>query len=105
MRQRYDRNFLTLVSVGTTWDWRGQFPYNPPLEELKLHQKEYKAFSHVHELKSMLMQVLGVNSDGWVPINGWEEGSLALETAREDNDEALSEEDVRELWPFDGWRC
>ena len=60
----------------------------------------------------MLIKVLGTDSDGWVPVDRWEEVNrahkvvfdLALETAREGVDDSMSEADLRELWPFDGWK-
>ena len=104
------------IDLAEGWKEMGlpdECPYHPTHEELQLHKKEYKAFEHVQEFKSMLIKVLGTDSDGWVPTDRWDEVShahkavfdLALETAREGIDESMSEEDVRELWPFDGWKC
>ena len=61
------------------------------------------------------MRLLGTDEDGWVPAERWDEVraahrevfDMALKTAREgddDIDDPLSEEEVRELWPFDGPR-
>lgn len=78
-------------------DWKdlgleGQCPYSLTSEELTLQQREYGAFDRVQEIKSMLMNSLGVDSDGWVPAERWEEVksahkrifNLALKPARED---------------------
>ncbi|KAF7944453.1 hypothetical protein EAE96_010845 [Botrytis aclada] len=87
----------------------GECPYSPTQDELELHQKEHEAFEHVQDLKQMLIKLLRTDSDGWVPTEHWEEVrrahkeifDLALKTAREGEDESMTEKDVRELWPFD----
>ncbi|KAI9743956.1 MAG: hypothetical protein M1818_002690 [Claussenomyces sp. TS43310] len=105
-----------LLDLADQWEGLGLTgccPYKPSSEELELHRKEYTSFKHVQELKLTLIQLLNTDSDGWVPIDRWEEVrrahkevfDLALETARNGDDDTeddpLSEEDVRELWPFD----
>jgi len=111
------QEFLDLANQWEKLGLTGRCPYNPTAEELRLHQKEYKSFQHVQDLKLMLMDLLHTDSDGWVPTERWEEVrhahkevfDMAIETARDGEDETeddhLSEEDVRELWPFDGHKC
>jgi hypothetical protein len=115
------QEFLDLANQWEKLGLTGCCPYNPTPEEFRLHQKEYKSFQHVQDLKLMLMNLLHTDSDGWVPTERWEEVrrahnvvfDLANETARDGKDETedeteddhMSEEDVRELWPFDGLKC
>jgi hypothetical protein len=107
------QEFLDLADEWERLGLSGSCPYKPSAEELALHQQEYKSFNHIQELKTTLMRLLGTDEDGWVPAERWDEVraahrevfDMALETAREgddDIDDPLSEEEVRELWPFDG---
>ncbi|THV51389.1 hypothetical protein BGAL_0112g00090 [Botrytis galanthina] len=105
------QEFLDLAENWNTLDLVGKCPYNPTQAELEIHQREHKAFEHVQDLKLMLIKLLHTDSDGWVPIERWEETrhahkeiyDLALETARAggDEDDSMTERDVKELWPFD----
>ncbi|KAJ8068370.1 hypothetical protein OCU04_003932 [Sclerotinia nivalis] len=105
------QEFLDLAKNWNDLGLTGECPYCPTKEELEIHRKEYKAFQHVQELKLVLMKLLHTDSDGWVPIDRWDEVrrahkevfDTALETAREDEGE-MTEEDVKELWPFDDWK-
>lgn len=110
------QEFLDLAEQWETLGLSGSCPYKPGSDELALHHREYRAFNHVQELKTTLMDLLGTDSDGWVPAERWDEVkdahkevfAMALDTAREgdpDIDDPLTEEEVRELWPFDRiWR-
>ncbi|TGO55213.1 hypothetical protein BCON_0095g00270 [Botryotinia convoluta] len=101
--------FLDLAENWNELGLAGECPYSPTPEELAKHQEEHQAFQHVQELKLMLVKLLRTDSDGWVPIERWEEVrrahkevfDLALATAREGEDDSMTEKDVRELWPFD----
>lgn len=105
------QEFLDLAENWNTLDLVGKCPYSPTQAELERHQREHKAFEHVQDLKLMLIKLLHTDSDGWVPIERWEETrhahkeiyDLALETARAggDEDDSMTEKDVKELWPFD----
>ncbi|KAL3422795.1 hypothetical protein PVAG01_04542 [Phlyctema vagabunda] len=106
------QEFIELADRWYDLDLAGPAPYNLTPTELETHEKGYKAFEHVQKLKVMLMKMLGTDSDGWVPLDRWEEVrrahkavfEMALETAREGENASMSEDDVRELWPFDGWK-
>jgi hypothetical protein len=106
------QEFLDLAKQWKDLGLEGQCPYSLSPEELTPQQKNYKSFEQVQEIKRMLMGVLDTDSDGWVPTERWEKVksahqdifNLALKAAREDQDESLTEENVRELWPFDGWK-
>lgn len=105
------QEFLDLAENWCNLGLSGECPYSPSANELAMHQKEYKAFQHVQELKVMLIKLLDTDSDGWVPIERWEQVrrahkevfNLALESAREDPEE-MTEDEVKELWPFDDWK-
>ncbi|KAF7865797.1 hypothetical protein EAF04_005962 [Stromatinia cepivora] len=105
------QEFLDLAENWNDLGLTGECPYNPTKEELEIHRKEHKAFQHIQELKLVLTKLLHTDSDGWVPIDRWDEVrrarkeifNTALETAREEEGE-LTEEDVKELWPFDDWK-
>ncbi|KAF7935402.1 uncharacterized protein EAE97_008309 [Botrytis byssoidea] len=103
------QEFLDLAENWNELGLAGKCPYSPTQAELEIHQKEHKAFEHVQELKLMLIKLLHTDSDGWIPIERWEETrcahkemfELALETAREGEDDLMTEKDMKELWPFD----
>ncbi|CAD6441657.1 2dbd963f-b27d-414c-8fdd-fa28553569e7 [Sclerotinia trifoliorum] len=105
------QEFLDLVENWKDLRLTGECPYIPTKEELEIHRKAYKAFQHVQELKLVLIKLLHTDSDGWLPIDRWDEVrsahkevfNTALESAREEGSE-MTEEDVRELWPFDDWK-
>jgi hypothetical protein len=86
----------------------------PSLEELAVHQKEYKTFVAAQNLRRDLSNLLNTASDGWVRPEDWEETASAhremfdgmlqavLTNEEPDDDEPIREEgDLREIWPFD----
>ncbi|EDN93095.1 hypothetical protein SS1G_08960 [Sclerotinia sclerotiorum 1980 UF-70] len=105
------QEFLDLAENWNDLGLIGECPYIPTKEELEIHRKAYKAFQHVQELKLVLIKLLRTDSDGWVPIDRWDEVrcahkevfNTALESAREEGSES-TEVKVRELWPFDDWK-
>lgn len=105
------QEFLDLAENWNDLGLIGECPYIPTKEELEIHRKAYKAFQHVQELKLVLIKLLRTDSDGWVPIDRWDEVrcahkevfNTALESAREEGSES-TEVKVRELCPFDDWK-
>jgi hypothetical protein len=86
----------------------------PTVEELAIHQKEYRMFEAAHDLKYDLASLLNAASDGWVPPEDWEvtesahremfSGMLQAVLTNEspDDDEPIKDEaDLRAIWPFD----
>ncbi|KAM0133623.1 hypothetical protein ACHAO1_006143 [Botrytis cinerea] len=99
------QEFLHLSSKWENIDLAGKYPYVAIPEELARHQKQHRAFERAQELKQMLMQLLFVDSDGWVSIEHWEEVrrahkviyELALENVEEEGDDSMTEKNLREL--------
>ncbi|XPS81053.1 hypothetical protein M3J09_012996 [Ascochyta lentis] len=106
--------------IQTSLHWKelgllGSCPFPVPFpDELVRHQKDYKQFEAAHQLKHSLSGLLSTTSDGWVPSEQWEATELAhrevfagmlqevLGNKQPDDDEPIrSEEDLREIWPFD----
>lgn len=63
-------------------------------------------------LKQRLMSLLDTTSDGWIPTHLWEETKVAHKEAFDElvravgnaentDDQSMSEEDLRKIWPFD----
>ncbi|ESZ92168.1 hypothetical protein SBOR_7463 [Sclerotinia borealis F-4128] len=99
------QEFLDLAENWNDLSLDGECPYKPSDNELEIHKKEYKAFQHVQELKLMLIRLLGTDSDGWDEVKyAHREVFLALKTASENKDDTMTEQDVKELWPFDDWK-
>lgn len=86
----------------------------PSSDELTAHQKEYKLFEATQQLKQGLSSLLNTSSDGWVHPEDWEATELAhrevfealvqqLRDVEQPNDDEpiKSEDDLREIWPFD----
>ena len=86
----------------------------PTTEELAIHQKEYRMFEAAHDLRNNLSSLLNAASDGWVPIEDWEETESAhkelfngmlqavLTSESPDDGEPIKDEgDLRAIWPFD----
>jgi hypothetical protein len=107
-----------LIQMLQLWNILGfeiQSPFPlPGPDEIISHQKEYKLFEATHQLRHSLSSLLNTASDGWVPLEDWErtesahrevfEGMLqeVLENEQPDDDEPIrSEDDLREIWPFD----
>lgn len=91
----------------------GACPYVPTEQDLVLHQAQYADLCDSLKLKDGVMHTLGVNSDGWVQEDRWDEVRTAharlyqewMETAEKaetHGEEGLSVEKAKKLWPFDG---
>ncbi|OJJ46441.1 hypothetical protein ASPZODRAFT_151976 [Penicilliopsis zonata CBS 506.65] len=92
----------------------GPCPYPlPSSEELANHQREYKLFEAAQTLRSDLAGLLNTASDGWVPLESWEETKAAHEelfqgmlqavlTNKDLEDEPVKDEaTLWSIWPFD----
>jgi hypothetical protein len=107
-----------LIQTSRMWEELGftapcPFPL-PGSNAIAVHQKEYKLFEAAHQLRHSLAGLLNTASDGWVPPQDWEETKSAhrevfegmleevLSNEQPDDDEPIrSEDDLREIWPFD----
>ena len=76
------------------------------------HEREFKEFEEVQDIRHQLVSLLDVQSDGWVPINRWESvqylHKMAFEEALSElrkveavEGQPISEEELRTMWPFD----
>ncbi|KZF20888.1 hypothetical protein L228DRAFT_270155 [Xylona heveae TC161] len=86
----------------------------PTLEELSVHQKEYRYFEAAQNLRRDLSSLLDIASDGWVPLENWEAtksaqkdtfiGILHAVSTNEpsgDDEPIQTEQDLKSIWPFD----
>lgn len=108
-----------LIQTSQQWNELGfavpsPFPLPCP-DDIAIHQKEYKLFEAAQQLRHSLSSLLNTSaSDGWVPPEDWEgtesahrevfEGMLQEVLGNEqpdDNEPIRSENDLREIWPFD----
>ncbi|KAG5294078.1 hypothetical protein I7I50_04696 [Histoplasma capsulatum G186AR] len=111
---------LTYELIETSRSWKelglaGSSPYPLPTQkELADHEREYKLFVAAQNLKRDLSSLLNTASDGWVPLEDWEETKSAhrevfdgmlnavLTNDDSDYDEPVKDEKVlRSIWPFD----
>ena len=105
-----------LIEVSRRWKelgLSGSSPYQTPtLAELRIHQKDYQSFVFAQQLKQRLGVLLDCAADGWIPAGSWEATQNAhKEVFREiieaivntgsTDGESVSEEDLRNMWPFD----
>ncbi|KAL8671232.1 MAG: hypothetical protein Q9168_004264 [Polycauliona sp. 1 TL-2023] len=105
-----------LIDLASQWKELGlpdECPYPlPSSDELVGYRKEFEKFMAAKDLKQKLMNLLGIPSDGWVPIEAWEatreahKGAFdeivkALREARLEGENEMSEEELRGMWPFD----
>ena len=105
-----------LIEVSSRWKelgLSGSCPYKLPTpDELLAHQHEYETLVTAHGLKQRLMLLLDTTSDGWVPVSLWEttkkaheealaEFLQAVASAESADDQPMTQEDLRDIWPFD----
>lgn len=101
-----------LIELSQCWSelgLAGLCPYQPSVEELAEHAKQWEDFETIQKFKLFLMRMLDSNSEGWVPTEGWEAAKEAhkavfeqwMETVRESEDPEMNEERGRKLWPWD----
>ncbi|TVY45435.1 Altered inheritance of mitochondria protein, mitochondrial [Lachnellula occidentalis] len=84
----------------------GSCPYQPTLEELNEHAKQYEDFESMQQLKMFLKRALDADSDGWVPAENWEVATkehqnIFAQWMESIRDSGSSEDRARKLWPFD----
>ncbi|KAH8724794.1 kinase-like domain-containing protein [Phaeosphaeriaceae sp. PMI808] len=97
-----------LIDLSQRWTelgFSGRCPYQPTLEELAEHAKQYEDFETVQQLKLFLKRALDADLDGWVPVDKWvaakEENARLYSQWVESIKETRSSEDWRtHLWPF-----
>jgi hypothetical protein len=107
-----------LIETARHWNklgLSGSCPYPlPSSEEWANHLKDYRRFEVAQNLKADLARLIDVATDGWLPFDDWNrakaeekrmfEGMLQAVLEEEDddpNEPIRSEEDLREIWPFD----
>ena len=105
-----------LIKISSCWTKLGlpnSCPYPlPTSDKLAIHQREFEDFLEARKLKLRLIDLLDTSPDGWVPTELWEvtkaahkeafnEISQAVRDAKIADDQAMSEEELRKIWPFD----
>ena len=105
-----------LIEISNRWkelDLPNSCPYPPPTsDELIVHQKDFEAFATAQGLKKRLISLLNTTPDGWVPTHMWEatkaahreafeELSQVVRNAETTDDQSMSVEQLRKIWPFD----
>ncbi|KAL4804115.1 kinase-like domain-containing protein [Aspergillus unguis] len=107
-----------MIETARIWDkleLPGHCPYPlPSLEEQENHKKACKLFEAAQQLRTELASLLGIQTDGWVPVDRWEATRLAhrelfdgmlqavLENEDPNDDEPVRDEaTLRSIWPFD----
>lgn len=109
-----------LIEISRSWKklgLAGSCPYElPTSDELLTHQKEYETFITAYRLGQSLMSILDTTSNGWVDTSLWEKTSKAhkevfdqlvrdLGSSESTDAESMTEEDLRNIWPFDIDHC
>ncbi|KAG9234943.1 kinase-like domain-containing protein [Amylocarpus encephaloides] len=97
-----------LIELSQRWaelELPGSCPYQPTIEELAEHAKQYEDFEIAQQLKILLKRSLNADSDRWVHAENWETAKtdhkalldLWMESIKESGG---SEGHTRKLWPF-----
>ena len=105
-----------LIDISNRWKELGlpkSCPYPLPTSgDLVVHQKDYEAFTTALGLKQKLIDLLDTPPDGWVPNHLWEATKAAhreafetivqaVENAETTDDQSMSVEELKKIWPFD----
>ncbi len=105
-----------LIELSSRWEELGlpnPCPYFPlASDEMVVHKNDYEDFQDARNLKKRLIASLGVDAAGWVPADEWEATKLAHKEAydmivrtiteeQDEDDEEMSVDDLRKIWPFD----
>ncbi|KAI4287425.1 MAG: hypothetical protein L6R35_003318 [Caloplaca aegaea] len=105
-----------LIEISSRWKELGlpnDCPYPlPTSNELVVYRKDFEDFVMARKLKQRLISLLDTTPDGWVPTHLWEatksahkeafdELVQAVRNAKITDDQFMSEDELRELWPFD----
>lgn len=100
--------------IGLHRDWselgfQGQCPYTPTEAEVRTHESLFEELETAQTVRTMVMQMLGTNADGYVPNGRLEAARKDLPTviewwvqACEQANEGITEEEARTKFPFDG---
>ena len=105
-----------LIEISSHWKELGlpndcPYPF-PTSEELAVYRKEFEDFVVARRLKQRLISLLNTTPDGWVPTRDWEATKSAhkeafevfVQAVRDEriiDDQSMSEEDLRRIWPFE----
>ena len=105
-----------LIEISKHWKELGlpdSCPYSLPTSaELLVHQKDFETFATAQRLKQKLRCLLDTTPDGWVPTHLWKatkeahreafnELVQAVENAEGTEDQSISVEELKRMWPFD----
>ncbi|MCJ1382441.1 hypothetical protein MMC17_005554 [Xylographa soralifera] len=102
-----------LIEISSRWKELGlsnSCPYPlPTSNDLVVHQTEFEDFVEARKLKQRLTCLLDTTPDGWVPTQLWEATKSAhkeafdeiVKAVRDADEESMSEEKLRKIWPFD----
>lgn len=105
-----------LIEISSRWKELGLSNYCPyPLptsDELVVYRKYFEDFVTAQKLKQRLICLLDTTPDGWIPTQLWEatksahkeafdELVQAVRDAKITDDQSMSEEELRKMWPFD----
>lgn len=105
-----------LIDISNRWKELGlpnSCPYPLPTSGgLVVYQKDYEAFTTALGLEQKLIDLLDTTPDGWVPNHLWEATKAAhreafettvhaFENAETIDDQSMSVEELKKIWPFD----
>ncbi|KAK2765358.1 hypothetical protein FQN54_008204 [Arachnomyces sp. PD_36] len=86
--------------------FKGECPLpTPSPEELRFYQEQLELYDKMLAFRQYLVETLGVEQDGWVPEDRWEEVKKYHQDVYEDIVGAMESEkdreDIKMMWPFD----
>lgn len=101
-----------LIDLSKRWNeigLPGKCPYQPSPEELAAHTPKYDEFEMKQCFKSLIKEMIGTDSEGWVHPEDWEAAKEThkdafewwLQDAEESDEPGISAESIKKLWPFD----
>lgn len=78
----------------------------PSTEEMRIYRERLDIYDKMLAVRQDIVETLGVEQDGWVPEDRWEEVKEAhrhiYETVMEAMKSEWDREDMKLMWPFDG---
>ena len=78
----------------------------PSSEEVRVYQEQLDIYDKMLSFRQDIVETLGVEQDGWVPEDRWEEAKEAhqhvYETVMGTMESEKDREDMKMMWPFDG---
>lgn len=97
-----------LIENSSRWKELGladSCPYPiPSPDALLAHQQDFQVFQTAQEFRQEVMHRLDIPFDGWVPADSWKEISEAHKNLFNGvlrMDQTLTEQELKEVWPFD----